>query len=128
MKSAGHVHVVDDNADIRRLLALVLSTKGYSVETYEDAFAFLQKTAEHPCEILILDVRMPKMNGIELQAKLLAEGRKTPIIFISGECQPHEMEAIQAAGWVEFLWKPFNTDQLMSAIDKAFAVHALQPS
>jgi len=82
----------------------------------------LQNGVVHAQEIMILDVRMPKMNGVELQAQLLAEGRKIPIIFISGECQPHEMAAIQAAGCVEFLWKPFNTDQLLSAIDKAFAI------
>lgn len=126
LNSGNHVHVVDDNADIRRLLSLVLGSKGFRVKTYENAASFLLDGTESRPEILILDIRMPGMSGVELQAELQSRGRKTPIIFISGECQPHEMEAIQAAGCIEFLWKPFNTDQLMGAIEKAFAIELAQ--
>jgi FixJ family two-component response regulator len=112
------IEVVDDNADIRRMMSLVLKTKGLTVRTHESAEAFL--AAERPAQarLLILDVRMPGMTGLELHSRLLVQGEKYPVIFMSGECQPHETTAVQASTPIAFLWKPFNTQQLLQAIEE----------
>jgi FixJ family two-component response regulator len=113
------IDVVDDNPDIRRMLSLVLQTNGFDVRTHESAEAFLSTEQDVQSRILILDVRMPGMSGLELHSRLLAQGRKYPVIFMSGECQPHETTAAQACAPIAFLWKPFNTQQLLGAIEKA---------
>lgn len=112
------IDVVDDNADIRRMLGLVLKTNGFTVQTHESAIAFLAEKRTATPRLLILDVRMPGMTGLELHSSLLALGEKYPVIFMSGECQPHETTAVQAFEPIAFLWKPFNTQQLLQAIQE----------
>lgn len=119
MHTFAAIDVIDDNPDIRRMLGLVLQTHGFNVCTHESAEAFLTSDLSAQARILILDVRMPGMNGLELHSRLLAQGQKYPVIFMSGECQPHETTAVQASEPVAFLWKPFNTQQLLQAIEKA---------
>jgi FixJ family two-component response regulator len=113
------IDVIDDNQDIRRMLGLVLQTHSFDVRTHESAEAFLSTEQDAQPRILILDVRMPGMSGLELHSRLLAKGEKYPVIFMSGECQPHESAAVQAREPIAFLWKPFNTQQLLQAIEKA---------
>ncbi len=122
MKLSGHIHVVDDSPEIRRLLTMILGQQGYSIDTHDSATAYLRSNVSQQPEIMILDVRMPGMTGVELQAHLKALGRNIPIVFISGGCSPTELETIQAAGCVDFLWKPFTTEQLTQAVHKGFAI------
>jgi len=112
------IDVVDDNSDIRRMLGLVLKTNGFTVHPHESAEAFLAEERTAEPRLLILDVRMPGMTGLELHSRLLAQGEKYPVIFMSGECQPHESTAVQASSPIAFLWKPFNTQQLLQAIEE----------
>ena len=112
------IDVVDDSPDIRRMLGLVLKANGFTVHTYESAEAFLSEERTLEPRLLILDVRMPGMTGLELHRSLLAQGEKYPVIFMSGECQPHETTAVQAFEPIAFLWKPFNTQQLLQAIQE----------
>jgi len=118
----GHVYVVDDNPDIRFYLGNLLRQMNYSVEEYPSATAFLRQSLDISPAVLVLDVRMPGMSGIELQQKLQAMGRLTPIIFISGES--HSVEIIQAmkGSPIEFLWKPFPIQALIDAIDRGLTV------
>ena len=118
----GHVYVVDDNPDIRFYLGNLLRQMNYSVEEYPSATAFLRQSLDISPAVLVLDVRMPGMSGIELQQKLQAMGRLTPIIFISGES--HSVEIIQAmkGAPIEFLWKPFPIQALIDAIDRGLTV------
>jgi FixJ family two-component response regulator len=112
------IEVVDDNPDIRRMLTLVLKSHGFEVRTHESAAAFLQAEVPQAPRLLILDVRMPGMSGLELHKRLQAQGLKFPVIFMSGECQPHETTAAQSSTAVDFLWKPFSTQQLLQAIER----------
>jgi FixJ family two-component response regulator len=112
------IDVVDDNPDIRRMMGLVLKTHGFTVHAHESAEAFLATERTLAPRVLILDVRMPGMTGLELHSRLLAQGEKYPVIFMSGECQPHETTAVQASIPIAFLWKPFNTQQLLQAIQE----------
>ena len=114
----GHVHVVDDNPDIRFYLSHLLRQMAYSVQEYAGAEDFLLQSMDIWPAVLVLDVRMPGMTGVQLQAKMRAMGQQTPIIFISGESQSHEIIQAMKGGPVEFLWKPFPIDALMDAIDR----------
>jgi len=110
------IEVIDDNEDIRRMLALVLATRGYEVRMHSGGQAYLDAERSQPPHIMLLDVRMPGMSGLELLARLKERGDRIPVIFMSGESQPHEIEATAAGGAVHFLWKPFNTQQLFDSV------------
>lgn len=118
----GHVHVVDDNPDIRFYLTDLLRQMGYSIEGYDSAVAFLQHSVDIFPAVLVLDVRMPGMSGVDLQDKMKALGRNTPIIFISGESQSEEIIRAMKGRPIEFLWKPFQIQALIDAIDRGLAL------
>jgi len=123
--TSGHVYVVDDNPDIRFYLTDLLRQMGYSIESFESAQAFLQQSFDIFPAVLVLDVRMPNMSGIELQERLRALGCLTPIIFISGESQSEEIIRAMKGQPIEFLWKPFQIQALIDAIERGLAVDAL---
>ncbi len=100
------------------MLTLVLKSHGFEVRTHESAEAFFNADNPQAPRLLILDVRMPGMSGLELHQHLQAQGLKFPVIFMSGECQPHETTAAQSSTAVDFLWKPFSTQQLLQAIER----------
>ena len=114
-----HVYLVDDNADIRFHLKGLLINKGYNVHEFGSAQAFLDGHVqlEHPC-VLVLDMRMPKLSGLDLQNHLKQQNIFIPIIFISGESQQQEIIDAMKSGAIEFLWKPFKSDDLVAAIQR----------
>jgi len=114
-----HVYLVDDNAEIRFHLKALLVNKGYNVHEFEDAQAFLDEHVqlEHPC-VLVLDMRMPKLSGLDLQNHLKHQNIFIPIIFISGESQHQEIINAMKGGAIEFLWKPFKSDDLVAAVQR----------
>ncbi len=111
--------MVDDNPEIRDHLSALLQRYGYSVSSYDSAEDFIQRSIEVTPAVLLLDMRLPGLSGVELQKKLNAVGRGTPIIFISGESRNQEIIDSFRGGAVEFLWKPFPVDALLKAIDSA---------
>ena len=117
----GHIYLVDDNPEIRFHLSDLLQKRGYSVQAYDAASSFLKHGVAMFPAVLILDVRMPGMSGIELQQTLRAMGRQTPIVFISGECQSHEIIQAMKGLPIEFLLKPFSMDQLIEAVDRGMS-------
>ncbi len=118
MRKPGLVHVVDDNTDIRRMLALVLESQGYTVRVHDGGAAYLASPPSDAPHVMLLDVRMPGMSGLELHAKLKESGNDIPVIFMSGESQAHETQAANSLGAVHFLWKPFNTQEMLTVIDQ----------
>lgn len=111
--------MVDDNPEIRDHLSALLQRYGYSVSSYDSAEDFIQRSIEVTPAVLLLDMHLPGLSGVELQKKLNAVGRGTPIIFISGESRNQEIIDSFRGGAVEFLWKPFPVDALLKAIDSA---------
>lgn len=97
----------------------MLDSYGYSTEVYECAEDFLQQSIPVSPSAVLLDMRMPSMSGVELQKKLNSMGRQTPIIFISGESMPHEIVTSMKQGALDFLFKPFNLDDLLKAVASA---------
>ncbi|WP_312528595.1 response regulator [Paracoccus sp. (in: a-proteobacteria)] len=114
------VFVVDDDADIRMSLSRGLSKRGYQVETFASARAFLTGYDSTRAGCLVLDYGMPDMNGLELQSYLLHHQINIPIIFITGHGGvPESVQAIRA-GAIDFLEKPFRQADLIACIDIAF--------
>ena len=121
---AGHVDLVDDTADVRHFLGDLLRQLGYSVATYPDAESFLQQSMDISPAVVLLDMRMPGMSGVQLQQRLKTLGRHTPIVFISGESRSQEIIDAMKNGAADFLCKPFGRQDLVNAIDKALAFDA----
>ena len=114
-----HVYLVEDNAEIRFHLKALLINKGYKVHEFEGAQAFLDEHVqlERPC-VLVLDMRMPKLSGLDLQNHLKNQNIFIPIIFISGESQQQEIISAMKGGAIEFLWKPFKSVDLVGAVQR----------
>jgi FixJ family two-component response regulator len=113
------VLVVDDDDLMRNSTRRLLRSAGFRVEAFASAEEFLLSGAADETACLILDVRMPGMNGVQLQRQMAAEGRRIPIIFITArENEDIRMEAMRA-GAVDFLQKPFSEEALLNAVRKA---------
>jgi FixJ family two-component response regulator len=116
MTKVGHIFLIDDDKSMRISLARMLRELGYLVEDYASASSFLEKSVPVSPAVILLDMLMPEATGLDLQEKLLELGRKTPIIFISGQSQPHQIVSGLKKGAVDFLFKPFNLEELLKAI------------
>jgi two-component system response regulator FixJ len=115
------VHVIDDDEAMRTSLAFLLDTSGMTARTYDSAVAFLDRFDGSQPGVIISDVRMPEMNGLELVRRLKARDVALPIIMITGHGDvPLAVEAMKA-GVVDFLEKPFEEEALLSAIRTALA-------
>lgn len=114
-----HVYVIDDNDVVASALSDTLQRLGYSTEVYNDPLVFLQESMPVSPAVILLDMRMPSMTGVALQKRLMEIGRKTPIVFISGEWQSSEIVLGMKQGAVDFLFKPFNLEDLLTAISNA---------
>lgn len=114
------VFVVDDDADIRTSLVRGLNKRGYLVEAYESATAFLAAYSAQRLGCLVLDYGMPDMNGLELQRHLNVENLPIPIIFITGHGGVRESVQAIKGGALDFLEKPFRQADLIERIEIAF--------
>ena len=113
------VFVVDDDAAARASVENLLHSVGLRVQSFDSALKFLEHGAPNVPSCLVLDVRLPRMSGIELQRELGLRGISIPIIFITGHGDiPMSVEAMKA-GALEFLVKPFRGQVLLDAIHKA---------
>jgi len=118
-KSAGHIFLVDDDESMRTSLTRMLREVGYMVEDHSSALAFLEKSIPVSPAVILLDMQMPDMTGLDLQEKLLQLGRKTPIVFVSGQSHPHQIVKGLKQGALDFLFKPFNLEDLLKAVSEA---------
>ena len=121
------VHFVDDNASFRKAIDGLLTRYGYEVLTYPSAEQLLdQLPSDDVLGCIILDVRLdPGMSGPELQERLIELGVTLPIIFLTGYEDIRTTVRTIKAGGEDFLTKPVASEQLLSAIDRAMARHAI---
>jgi len=119
MTDIGHIYLIDDDESMRTSLARMLGEVGYQVQEYASATDFLEKSLPLAPAVILLDMQMPDITGLELQKELLSLGRKTPIVFISGQSHPHQIVQALKNGAVDFLFKPFNLEELLQAINEA---------
>lgn len=113
---AGHVYLIEDHDDLRIGLVKMLQNFGFVVHSFSKAIEFLDASLNDSPAVIITDMRMPEMSGVELQATLLGQGRKTPILFISGESTVEQSVKAMKQGAFEFLIKPFSQNALLEAV------------
>jgi FixJ family two-component response regulator len=118
------VFVVDDDPAIREWLEVLLKAAGHSVVSFESAPAFLEAYSQGQPGCLLLDIRMPEMSGLELQARLKERDAFLPVIFITSHGDvPMAVEAMRS-GAVDFLLKPFGDNDLLDRVRHALALDA----
>lgn len=114
------VHIVDDEDAIRRSASFMLKTSGYAVETWATGVAFLKQIRHVSEGCVLLDVRMPEMDGLAVQQMLLERGVTMPVIVLTGHADVSIAVRAMKAGAVDFLQKPFEKAVLIGAIEAAF--------
>ena len=115
------IHLVDDEDSIRRSAGFMLRTAGFEVETYASGVDFL-KVAQHVAPgCILLDVRMPGMDGLEVQARLRDSGVALPVIVLTGHGDVGIAVRAMKGGAIDFIEKPFEKAELLAAITAAMA-------
>jgi FixJ family two-component response regulator len=113
------VAIVDDDESVQIALQDLIESDGLSTLCFGSAEQFLESEARHKAACLIADIRMPGMSGLELQAKLKAEGCRIPTIFITAHGDAEMRTLAIGDGAVEFLTKPFNDAVLLGIVHAA---------
>ena len=110
------VFVVDDDASVRKALVRLIRSAGMSAQPFPTAEAFLAESHVEPASCLVLDVRLPGLNGLQLQEALNRKGYPLAIIFITGHGNVPTSVRAMKPGAVDFLQKPFEDSNLLDAI------------
>jgi two-component system response regulator FixJ len=120
------VFIVDDDEGVRQGLALLLEAVDQTYELYSSAFEFLEHYDSNKQGCLVLDIRMPKMSGLDLQDKLNQQNSSLPIIFITGHGDiPMAVDAMRK-GALDFIRKPFREQELLDRINEALLLNKSQ--
>jgi FixJ family two-component response regulator len=115
------IAIVDDDESLKSALQDLIESDGLSALCFGSAEQFLNSEARHKAACLIADIRMPGMSGLELQAKLKAEGCRIPLIFITAHGDAEIRTLAMRDGAVEFLAKPFDDAILLEIVHAALA-------
>jgi FixJ family two-component response regulator len=113
------ISIVDDDDALRNSLDDLIRSIGFRTQGFSSADAFLSSNQARDTACLILDVRMPGMNGIDLQRQIVAANWRIPIIFITSHADDDARARALKAGAVAFLYKPFREEELLDALDAA---------
>lgn len=117
-----HIYIVDDDEAFAKSLKRLLQSTGYFTEVFSSAQSFLDSVpAYYKKGILILDLRMPGMNGFQLQEKLKELRSDLEIIFVTADAQPGDRDQAIESGAIAFLQKPFQEQTLFEMIDSALS-------
>lgn len=114
------VFVVDDDEPVRESLAALLESHGYPTKTFPSALEFLAKTDRKAPGCLLADIRMPEMDGLELQEKVAADYPNIAVIIMTGHGDVPLAVRAMKAGAVDFLEKPFSQDLMIQTVSVAF--------
>ena len=115
------IHLVDDDDSVRRSVGFMLKTSGYLVKTYESGTHFLKEAKALDPGCILLDIRMPGVDGLEVQQALHEHGIALPVIIMTGHGDvPLSVKAMKA-GAIDFIEKPFEKEALLSAIELGFS-------
>ena len=113
------VYVIDDDMSVRRAIGRLLESEDYSVELFTGAREFLAQAPHTGPSCVILDLNLPGLNGLELQEALVGRGRAEQVIFITGGASVPTCVQAMKAGAVDYLPKPFQDENLLSAVNRA---------
>ena len=115
------VHLVDDDEAIRRSAGFMLKTSGYKVKTYASGVELMKEAKDLEPGCILLDVRMPEMDGLQVQQALKDRGIGLPVIVMTGHGDVNVAVQAMKAGAVDFIEKPFEKAVLLSAIDEGIS-------
>ena len=115
------IHLVDDDEAIRRSAGFMLKTSGFRVQTYESGDHLLKSAASLEPGCILLDIRMPGMDGLEVQQALKEKGVGLPVVIMTGHGDVTLAVQAMKAGAVDFIEKPFEKAVLLGAIDQTFS-------
>jgi FixJ family two-component response regulator len=113
------VFVIDDDQSVRKSLQRLLDAANYKTELFNSASAFLSRSAHPGPSCIIIDVRMPGLNGMDLQKTLIDCGREEQLVFITAHGDIPMCAQAMKAGAVDFLPKPFKPKQLLESVERA---------
>jgi len=118
------VYLIDDDADVRKLLVASLAFHDIQADDFASAEAFLSYAHQDIAGCIVLDLKMPGMNGLELQQALIGKDIHTPVIFVTAHGDVAQSAEAFKAGAFDFLEKPFSQETLVKAIELAFSKDA----
>src|SRR4051794_30976614 len=110
------VSVVDDDASLRRSVRHLLTSVGFRVETFDSAEAFLESDHRQNTGCMVLDLRMPGVDGLDLLRRLTATGDRIPTVILTAHGDDYLRDTALQSGAVAFLSKPFHADVLLEAV------------
>ncbi|MFZ9023126.1 MAG: response regulator [Anaerohalosphaeraceae bacterium] len=116
------IFVVDDDESVCRSLRRLIQSVGFHVRTFISASEFLGQGCQNMYGCLLLDAKMPRMSGLELQKRLIDSGCKIPIIFMSAHEDHLSTEQALRAGAIAYLQKPFEGQLLIEKINQALSI------
>jgi FixJ family two-component response regulator len=121
---AAHVFIIDDDPAVLRALRRLFRAHGFIVEAFESPQPFLERPRPDGPAVLILDLRMPGLSGLEVQQMVTRKGEEIPIVFLSGASDVPKTAQAMRDGALDFLVKPADETQLLDAVSRALAKDA----
>jgi FixJ family two-component response regulator len=123
LKQVPMISIIDDDESSRESTKSLVRSLGYNAVTFGSAEEFLESTQVTATSCLITDVQMPGLNGVELQDRLIADGHRMPVIFVTGFPDEELQKRALKRGAIGYLRKPCSEDHLITHIDAALASH-----
>lgn len=117
------ISILDDDKSVRESANSLIRSLGYATATFASGEEFLESGCLSDTECLVTDVRMPGMSGVDLQSRLIENGNRTPIIFVTATPDERTRERALSAGALGFLTKPFSVESLITCLDRATGKH-----
>lgn len=115
------IYIVDDDEAVRDSLSLLLESKGYTVKSFGSAPEFLAAAPSLPAGCATVDIRMPEMDGLELQQRLVERGLNFPMIVITGHGDVPLAVRAMKGGAIDFIEKPFALEAILDSLEVAFS-------
>jgi FixJ family two-component response regulator len=115
------IWLLDDDVSMLKALGRLMKSANLITEKFSDPIAFLARLKHAQCRVAVLDVWMPRMNGLEVQSRLRRDSPKTRIIFMTGRDDPSVRQIAVDAGAFAFLTKPFEDETLVQLVQKAMS-------
>ena len=115
------VLIIDDDSEVLQALAFLFSAAGFAVQIHDSAAAFLDRMGGDEAGCIVTDIRLPGMDGLELQRRLRAERNATPVVIMTGHADVALAVEAMKAGAIDFIEKPFDNEVLIKAIRSALA-------